>query len=77
MGLVKPGTTHGFPGMCLGLDCHDAVGLVFGWVYNPSKPFQQSEPLMLAGNRDPLLTLLVLLQYSQIIQYTPEPLSVT
>lgn len=37
MGLAKPGKTHGFTDTGLGLACHDAVGWLFGQLWNQTR----------------------------------------
>ena len=49
------------------LDWQEAVGRVFGWVRNQNDPFWRSEPRLLAGNLDPLLTLCNTLPISDMV----------
>jgi len=59
-GLPKPNRTHGLTGMGPGLAYQVAVGQLFGQVLNWTDLFWDSKPGPLAGNPDPLLTLLQL-----------------
>jgi len=56
-GLATPGKTHWLRGTGTVLDCQEAAGQIFQWVWNRTDPFFQSLPEPLAGNQDLLLTL--------------------
>jgi len=56
MGLAKPGKTRGLTGTGPGMACQDAVGRVVGSVSNQTELLYQSEPGLLAGYPDLLLT---------------------
>ena len=55
-GLAKPGETHGLTGTGPGLDHQEAVGQVFGRIWNQTEPFFQSKPRLRTGYPDSLLT---------------------
>jgi len=59
MGLAKPGRTCWLTGTCPGLASQDAAGQVFGLVWNRTKLLLRSEPGLLDGYPDLLLTLVV------------------
>jgi len=58
-GLAKPGNTRGSTGKGEGSACQDVADRVSGWFWNQTEQFLLSEPALLAGYPDPLLTLAI------------------
>jgi hypothetical protein len=56
-GVGMAGKTHGLTGTGPSLACQDAVGQVFGQVWNLTEQFEQSKPELLVGYQEPLLIL--------------------
>jgi len=56
-GLAKLHKTRGLMGTGMGFTCEEAVGQVFGRVWNQTDPVLQSKPGLLVGYPDTLLTL--------------------
>lgn len=59
MGLAKPDKSHGLRGTRLGFARQEVAGRVFGWVWNWTDLFLQSEPTPLTDYPDLLLTLTI------------------